>query len=114
MNARENDCSRVLALVYVAMGASGIVGQALSSLTKDQLRLSASGAAVFMAVASVPTYLGPAYALISDSFPLFGSRRRGYLVLSGLIGASAWFLLASRLASAYAGALALVAAALLA
>ena len=39
--------------------------------------------------------------LCSDSVPLFGYRRRSYLVLSGLLGALSWTLMATFVASKY-------------
>lgn len=37
----------------------------------------------------------------SDSFPLFGYRRRSYLVLSGLLGALSWTMMATFVDSKY-------------
>lgn len=43
-------------------------------------------------------------ALCSDSVPLFGYRRRSYLVLSGLLGALSWSLMATFVDSKYGAA----------
>ena len=40
----------------------------------------------------------------SDSVPLFGYRRRSYLVLSGLLGALSWSLMATSVDSKYGAA----------
>lgn len=40
----------------------------------------------------------------SDSVPLFGYRRRSYLVLSGLLGALSWSLMATLVDSKYSAA----------
>lgn len=40
----------------------------------------------------------------SDSFPLFGYRRRSYLVLSGLLGALSWTLMSTFVDSKYGAA----------
>src|ERR1051325_6627440 len=101
----------LFALVHGAMGASGLVGQAIASLTKDGLRLSPPQAAVFAAVAAAPAYFGPLYGLLSDSVPLFGTRRKGYLVAAGLLGAVAWMTLGMNTAPGYYRALLLLAAA---
>lgn len=39
--------------------------------------------------------------LYSDSFPLFGYRRRSYLVISGLLGALSWGLMATSVDNKY-------------
>src|ERR1051325_3151986 len=80
----------VLALTYGAMGASGIVGQAIASLTKDGLHLTPAQTAMFMAVMGLPVYLSPLYGWLSDCVPVCGSRRESYLVISGVSGAIAW------------------------
>nr|XP_025887302.1 folate-biopterin transporter 1, chloroplastic-like [Solanum lycopersicum] len=49
--------------------------------------------AVISGFSSLPWLVKPLYGFISDSFPLFGYRRRSYLVLSGLFGALSWFLM---------------------
>lgn len=41
----------------------------------------------------------------SDSIPLFGYRRRSYLVLSGLLGALSWSLMATSVDSKYSAAI---------
>jgi MFS family permease len=103
----------LFAVIYGVMGASGIVSQALNGLMKDGLALSASRAAIFSAVATGPTYFGPLYGLLSDAVPLFGSRRKSYLVLCGIVGAAAWGMLGVTRAPTYVTALVFLAAALL-
>lgn len=49
----------------------------------------------------------PLFGFISDGLPIFGYRRRPYLVLSGFIGATAWILLATVVHSAWAATLAI-------
>lgn len=42
--------------------------------------------AVLTGLSSIPWMVKPLYGFISDSVPLFGYRRRSYLVLCGLMG----------------------------
>lgn len=42
--------------------------------------------AVLTGVATIPWMIKPLYGFISDSIPLFGYRRRSYLVACGLLG----------------------------
>lgn len=46
--------------------------------------------AILTGFAGIPWVIKPLYGFISDSFPLFGYRRRSYLVLCGLLSASSW------------------------
>jgi BT1 family len=39
---------------------------------------------------TLPWLIKPLYGFASDTFPLFGYRRRSYLVLCGLLGSAAW------------------------
>ncbi|KAI3982372.1 hypothetical protein MKX01_041210, partial [Papaver californicum] len=48
--------------------------------------------AVVTGVSVLSWLIKPLYGFISDSVPLFGYRRRSYLVLSGLLGALSWSL----------------------
>ncbi|KAF8392399.1 hypothetical protein HHK36_022741 [Tetracentron sinense] len=60
--------------------------------------------AVISGVSALPWLVKPLYGFISDSFPLFGYRRRSYLVLSGLLGALSWSLMATFVDSKYSAA----------
>lgn len=42
--------------------------------------------AVLVGLAGLPWVIKPLYGFISDSIPLFGYRRRSYLMLCGLAG----------------------------
>lgn len=46
-------------------------------------------------LSALPWLIKPVYGFISDSVPLFGYRRRSYLILSGLLGALSWSLMAT-------------------
>ncbi|GFP84044.1 folate-biopterin transporter 1 chloroplastic, partial [Phtheirospermum japonicum] len=57
--------------------------------------------AVISGVSALPWLVKPLYGFISDSFPLCGYRRRSYLVLSGLLGAFSWTLMATFVETKY-------------
>ncbi|KAM3707257.1 hypothetical protein ACB098_02G012000 [Castanea mollissima] len=57
--------------------------------------------AVISGFSALPWLIKPLYGFISDSVPLFGYRRRSYLILSGLLGALSWSLMASFVDSKY-------------
>ena len=60
-------------------------------LLKDQLGLSATEMALWMWMALLPWSLKPLAGLLSDALPLFGSRRKNYLILSSLLAGLLWF-----------------------
>lgn len=64
-------------------------------LLKDELGLKVDSVATFGAIAAFAWYLKPLAGILSDSFPLFGTRRRGYLLLSSLLAGLLWLLLAA-------------------
>ena len=96
----ESDSVRRLmlffAVVYTVEGIGqakvGIVWQPLTYFLKTQYGWTALQIAASLAVLDVPWVIKPLYGLISDFLPLFGYRRRSYLLLSNLaaIAAFAW------------------------
>jgi MFS family permease len=55
-------------------------------------KLDATGVANFMFVAAIPWMIKPAYGLLSDFFPIFGYRRKSYLLLLNLLAAGSFLL----------------------
>ncbi|KAL3505937.1 hypothetical protein ACH5RR_031319 [Cinchona calisaya] len=90
-----------VAMVYFVQGVLGISRLAVSFYLKDDLHLDPAETAVISGFSSLPWLIKPLYGFISDSFPLFGYRRRSYLVLSGLLGAISWCLMATFVDSKY-------------
>ncbi|KAK8957014.1 hypothetical protein KSP39_PZI000505 [Platanthera zijinensis] len=84
-----------VAVVYFVQGVLGLARLAVSFYLKDDLRLDPAETAVISGFSSLPWLVKPLYGFISDSFPLFGYRRRSYLILSGLLGAFSWCLMAT-------------------
>jgi Na+/melibiose symporter-like transporter len=74
--------------------ALGVSGLPFTFLLRDSLHLSPDVLAGFMAVANIPIYIKPVAGILSDAVPLFGTRRRHYLVLSLLLAGLFWVLLA--------------------
>ncbi|KAK4732373.1 hypothetical protein R3W88_025361 [Solanum pinnatisectum] len=93
-----------VAMVYFVQGVLGLARLAVSFYLKDDLHLDPAETAVISGFSSLPWLVKPLYGFISDSFPLFGYRRRSYLVLSGLLGAFSWFLMATFVDSKYSAA----------
>ena len=85
-------------------GALGLSRLAVSLFLKDELGLDAAQMALLSGAASFPWLVKPLWGFLSDSVPLFGSRRRSYLVLCGCLGAAGWSALAAPGAVASPGA----------
>ncbi|KAJ9552645.1 hypothetical protein OSB04_016690 [Centaurea solstitialis] len=84
-----------VAMVYFVQGVLGLARLAVSFYFKDDLHLDPAETAVITGASAFPWLIKPLYGFISDSIPLFGYRRRSYLVLSGLLGALSWSLMAT-------------------
>ena len=98
--------SAFFAAIYFVQGIAepnaGIANQPIFFLLKDGLHLSAAETATFLAIVAVAWNNKPIYGLISDFFPLFGYRRKSYLILASALAAAAWALLGSQTDYAYA------------
>ncbi|WP_295616110.1 folate/biopterin family MFS transporter [Chamaesiphon sp. GL140_3_metabinner_50] len=81
-------------MVYAVQGILGISRLAVSFFLKDELALSPAEVAALMGIAALPWVIKPVFGFISDGLPIFGYRRRPYLILSGLLGVGAWLSLA--------------------
>uniref|UniRef100_A0A0A0K7D9 Uncharacterized protein n=1 Tax=Cucumis sativus TaxID=3659 RepID=A0A0A0K7D9_CUCSA len=84
-----------VAMVYFVQGVLGLAKLAVGFYLKDDLHLDPAETAVISGFAALPWLIKPLYGFISDSVPLFGYRRRSYLILSGLLGAFSWSFMAT-------------------
>jgi folate/biopterin transporter len=89
-------------IVYFVQGILGLARLAVSFFLKDELALSPAQVAALMGIAALPWVIKPVFGFLSDGLPLFGYRRRPYLILSGLMGTVAWLCLATVVHSAWA------------
>ena len=64
------------------------------NLLKDDLGISEQGMATFFALGAFPWYFKIVAGLLSDSIPLFGTRRRHYLILRATFASALWAALA--------------------
>lgn len=67
----------------------------LKFVLKDQLRLDAAHVSAFFALGMVTNYVKPLAGILIDSVPLFGTRRRAYLLGSLFLCGVGWLVLAS-------------------
>ncbi len=86
------------AVAYIAHGISaqfGLINQPLQYYLMHGLGMSAAQISAALAIMLVPWMLKPVYGLICDFLPLFGYRRKSYLVLVNLTAAAAYVIMIS-------------------
>ena len=76
--------------VYFVQGILGLSRLAVSFFLKDELGLSPAEVSALFGIIVLPWVIKPVFGFFSDGFPIFGYRRRPYLILSGILGAVAW------------------------
>jgi Na+/melibiose symporter-like transporter len=84
-----------IALVYLVQGILGLARLAVSYFLKDELHLDPATVGILSSVAAAPWVIKPIYGFLSDSVPLFGYKRRSYLILTGALGAISWLAMAT-------------------
>jgi MFS family permease len=65
----------------------------LQNLLKNELQLDRGSSAAFFFWAGLAWYLKPFAGIVTDAFPLFGNRRKSYILLSATFAALAWLVL---------------------
>jgi MFS family permease len=78
----------LFAVVYFAQGMWSLPNQTLTITLKER-GLSAGQVATFFTFSIIPWLIKPAYGLLSDFVPLFGRRRRSYLLLTSALAGGA-------------------------
>lgn len=81
--------------VYFVQGILGLARLAVSFFLKDELGLSPAQVSALFGIVALPWIIKPVFGFISDGLPIFGYRRRPYLILSGLLGSISWICLAT-------------------
>src|SRR5271166_5751926 len=65
----------------------------LQNLLKNELHVDRTANAAFFFWAGLAWYLKPFAGIVTDAFPLFGNRRKSYILLSASLAALAWLAL---------------------
>lgn len=82
-------------LVYFVQGILGLARLAVSFFLKDELGMSPAEVSAMLGIVALPWIVKPLFGFLSDGLPIFGYRRRPYIILSGLLGTVAWISLAT-------------------
>lgn len=81
-----------IATIYFVEGALGLARLAQTFLLKDELHLGPAELSALTGIFALPWTIKPVYGFLSDGVPLFGYRRRSYLILAGVVGALSYSL----------------------
>ncbi len=99
--ARKLDREMIaIGTIYFVQGALGLAQLAVSFFFKDDLGLTPAETASLVGLVMLPWTIKPFYGFISDNVPIWGYRRRPYLVFFGILGALAWLAMATIVDSA--------------
>ena len=81
------------ALVYLVEGVGqigGLIAQPLTFYLKEVHGWAALQVTAFLAVFNFPWIVKPVYGLLSDFVPIFGYRRKSYLIIANIIAMAAY------------------------
>ena len=84
------------AIVYIAEGwaqTSGVIKQPLYHYLYGEMHWDANQVGFYMMLLSIPWWIKFLYGMLSDSCPIFGYRRKSYLVLTNLVAVGSYFAL---------------------
>ena len=90
-----NPSTYAVMVVYFVQGVLGLASLARTYFLKDQLGLSPAEATALMGITTLPWVIKPVYGFLSDGLPIFGYRRKPYLIIAGLLGSASWTSLAT-------------------
>ena len=65
----------------------------LRNLLKNTMHASREQTAAFVFWATLPWYFKPLVGIVQDAFPLFGTRRKSYMLVASVLTATAWLIL---------------------
>ena len=94
--ASRRDFSHIMFLIGMGLfittiGQPKVIGRLpFNFLLKDELHFNAQQVASFWAISNFFWYLKPLAGLLCDSIPIFGTRRRWYLILAAAASAVCW------------------------
>jgi len=81
------------ALVYVVEGlgqTGGLIAQPLNYYLKQAFEWTPVQVTAYLTILNLPWIIKPVYGIVSDFFPLFGYRRKAYLVIANAAATAAY------------------------
>ncbi len=84
----------IISFVYFIAGAVSLAGVAATFFYKNDLQLTITQVQLLASVGLIPWSIKPIYGFFSDNVPIFGSHRKAYLILAGILGSLGYFCMA--------------------
>ena len=84
----------LIGLVGIGQGMMNLARLAIQYFYKDELEVGPDQMQAAIGAAFLPWMIKPLYAFLSDSTPIFGERRKPYIVICSLISMASWIGLA--------------------
>jgi hypothetical protein len=99
VSARASNHSLLIAGIVIAVGfltttlaqPRVLVHIPLQNLLKNVLHTDRSANAAFFFWVGLPWYIKPLLGILSDAVPIFGSRRKSYILIGAVAATAAWF-----------------------
>ena len=80
-----------VALIALSQGLLDLMVLPIFYFYKDILKVSAAEISIYVAFAMLPWVMKPIFGFLSDKYPLFGYRRKSYLIIMTILEISAIF-----------------------
>lgn len=81
---------RVFGTIYFVQGANSLPANSLFFYLKDVLKLGEASGQIFGGMVSLAWFIKPLWGWISDKFPIFGYRRKSWLILMAFLAFFWW------------------------
>jgi Na+/melibiose symporter-like transporter len=76
-------------------GIATITELAVNYYFKDKLKINPAFLSQINAIIKIPFMIKPLFGLITDFFPIFGFRRKFYIIISAILNSMSWFIFAN-------------------
>ncbi len=81
----------VIGVLATTLAQPQVLGRIpLQNLLKNELHVDRAGNAAFFFWMGLAWYFKPLFGIVTDAFPLFGSRRKSYMVIAGTLATLCW------------------------
>ena len=84
-----------MTIIAMSIGLAVFPNLAMEYFFKDDLGLDLAQMSFYNSILNFIWVLKPVFGFIADSYPIFGSHQRAYLLLFSIIGSTGWLLLAT-------------------
>lgn len=93
-STRKMDLATLVNLGWFGTGMALLIAQLpVKIMLKNELHLKAEDVAMFLLIGHIPIYIKPFAGILSDAVPLFGTRRRSYLLMALVLSGVFYLLL---------------------